>query len=65
MTLRQRHYLFVPFDQVRLAIFGITVKAAESALALFATSDALALGYALPAVWTNILGPEFKEIVPL
>ncbi|MFI5113602.1 MAG: hypothetical protein ACHP7J_00555 [Terriglobales bacterium] len=61
MAQRQRHYLFVPLGQICFVILSIAVQAAESAIALFAASDALAIGDVLPAVGADVLIPEFKE----
>jgi len=65
MAFRERHYSLVPFDQIRFAVLTIAIETAEPTLALLSAPDTGTLGHLLPAVWANILVPEFKEIIPL
>jgi hypothetical protein len=65
MPFGSRYRLLVSLRQLGFIVFAVAAETAKPTFTLLATSDALALGDVLPAVWANVLVPEFKEIVPL
>jgi len=65
MPLGKSSHCLRSLDYLGLVIPRVALQTAETTLTLLSATDALALGDVLPAVWADILVPEFKEIIPL
>jgi hypothetical protein len=65
MPFHCRNRPLVSFSQVCLVILAIAAKAAKTTLTLFPASYACTLGHLFSAIGTDVLRPEFEQIVAL